>query len=279
MQDLSGYERRGYLREEFRLFHLRDAALERIDWHYHTFHKIIFLLSGNASYWVEGQRYALEPGDMVLVGSGCVHRPEIGGSLPYERVVLYLSPEFLQRMSGSCDLQLCFHRAREQHSFVLRPTERFDIHRRNLQALEQALQEEGFGAAVLRRSLLLQFLVLVCRDVEENKLRYIPPADSDARMVPVLQYLNLNLTRPISIDALAAQFYISKYYLMRRFRAATGSTIHAYLTEKRLLLAREYIAAGMPAQQASRASGFQDYSAFSRAYKKQFGAAPTRDRT
>ena len=279
MQDLSSYERRGYLTEEFRLFHLRDDSMERIDWHYHEFHKIILLLGGNASYWVEGQRYALEPGDMVLVGSGCIHRPEIAGRLPYERVVLYLSPDFLRRMGGDgCDLQQCFRRAKEQYSFVLRPTERFDTHRKNLQALEQAMGEEGFGAPVLRRSLLLQFLVLVSRDVEEGKLRYIPAADCDTKLASVLQYLNLNLTKPISIDDLAAQFYISKFYLMRRFRVATGSTIHAYLTEKRLLLARERIAAGTPVQQACLECGFRDYSAFSRAYKKQFGTAPSHDR-
>ena len=35
------YEKRGYLREDFRLFHLSGAMDEPVDWHYHTFHKII----------------------------------------------------------------------------------------------------------------------------------------------------------------------------------------------------------------------------------------------
>ena len=48
----------------------------------------------------------------------------------------------------------------------------------------------------------------------------------------------------VSIDDLAARFYISKYHMMRRFRAETGYTVHAYLTGKRLALAREQIAAG-----------------------------------
>ena len=42
--------RRGYLREDFRLFHLKDAAMEQVDWHYHSFHKVLVLLSGHASY-------------------------------------------------------------------------------------------------------------------------------------------------------------------------------------------------------------------------------------
>ena len=37
------YEQRGYLREDFRLFHLADSDRPEIAYHYHTFHKIILL--------------------------------------------------------------------------------------------------------------------------------------------------------------------------------------------------------------------------------------------
>ena len=30
------YAQRGYLREDFRLFHLKGAMEEQLDWHYHT---------------------------------------------------------------------------------------------------------------------------------------------------------------------------------------------------------------------------------------------------
>ena len=90
-----------------------------------------------------------------------------------------------------------------------------------------------------------------------------------------MQYLSQHPTEPVSIDALAARFYISKYHMMRRFRAETGYTVHAYLTGKRLALAREQIAAGMPILQAASACGFGDYSAFCRAYRRQFGQPPS----
>ena len=56
------YEARGYLKEPFRLFHLADGRGEYIEYHYHTFHKIIILLAGRAGYAVEGERYELAPG-------------------------------------------------------------------------------------------------------------------------------------------------------------------------------------------------------------------------
>ena len=35
------FEKRGYLLEDFRLFHLRSDGVEDVDFHYHDFHKII----------------------------------------------------------------------------------------------------------------------------------------------------------------------------------------------------------------------------------------------
>ena len=62
---------------------------------------------------------------------------------------------------------------------------------------------------------------------------------------------------------------------MRRFRAQTGYTIHAYLVGKRLMLAREKISAGVPVMEAACQCGFGDYSSFSRAYRREFGHAPS----
>ena len=60
-----GYEKRGYLNEDFRLFHLADSALSPLCYHYHSFHKLVVLLAGRVDYSVEGRHYALEAGDLV----------------------------------------------------------------------------------------------------------------------------------------------------------------------------------------------------------------------
>ena len=115
------YAQRGYLREDFRLFHLKGAMEEQLDWHYHTFHKLIFFLGGQSGYGVEGRSYPLEPGDVILVPQGCVHRPEAAPGAPYERVILYLSPDYLARAgTADCPLDSCFALATARFRFVLR---------------------------------------------------------------------------------------------------------------------------------------------------------------
>lgn len=268
------YESRGYLLEDFRLFHLRDTDMREVDWHYHHFHKIIFFRSGHVRYAIEGKTYTLQAGDLVLVSSGCIHRPELLDPAAYERLILYISPAYLA--SHNSDLETCFHHAQQKYSFVLRPRSEDLSLQLLVNALDRAVHDPGFGQALLCQSLFLQLMIAINRKVLAGQLEYVSDSVCDQKIVAVLQYLNLHLTEPISIDFLASQFYISKFHLMRKFKEATGYTIHNYLTEKRLLLAREQILAGAPVMDACYGCGFQDYSTFSRAYKKQFDCSPRR---
>ena len=269
------YEKRGYLLEEFRLFHLKDDRGTNVDYHYHDFYKLVFLLSGTGSYVVEGRRYALFPGDIVLVGSRCVHKPEFEVGNLYERIILYISPDFLAvNSTEDYRLERCFS---GEKGHVLRPTDEF---RRSLLSQLLRLEEEMGGTdpgrVILSRCTLLRALVEVGQELTKTETELPGPMiPRDGKILDILRYLDENLSEDVSIDDLAGRFYISKYHMMRRFREETGTSIHTYLSDKRLLLARDLIQSGQSATEACFHSGFRSYSAFSRAYGKLFGVTPT----
>lgn len=268
------HEKRGYLLEDFRLFHLRDAQGTKVDYHYHEFHKLLLMVSGNGIYVVEGKRYELRPGDVVLVGSHCVHKPEFEPGVAYERIILYISPQFLRDHSRrELDLEACFS---GEKGYVLRPgqAQYRDILRR-MEELEQELGNKGWGWEIASQGQLLGLCVALRRAMNRQDITYPEPVEpQDRRIREMLAYLDQHLEEDVSIDELAKTFYISKYHMMRLFRQETGTTIHGYLTDKRLLRARDRIRQGMPATEACFQSGFQSYSAFLRAYSKFFGVTP-----
>ena len=53
---MAEYAKRGYLLENFRLFHLRSEGNAGVDFHYHEFCKILMLVSGQGSYFVDGKQ-------------------------------------------------------------------------------------------------------------------------------------------------------------------------------------------------------------------------------
>ena len=51
MQEINRqHEKKGFLNEDYRLFHLIDSSKKSFDFHYHDFHKILIYLIGNISY-------------------------------------------------------------------------------------------------------------------------------------------------------------------------------------------------------------------------------------
>ena len=272
--DYSQYnlEKTGYLKEDFRLFHINDQTKKDFSYHYHDFHKIIVFISGKVTYHIEGKAYHLKPRDILLVSQGAIHKPEIDPSVPYERYIFWIRDDL------SCqELNTCFQKANDRSFNLLRADSALQERLKDLlPEIEQTLQNTHFGDPILKDALFTQFMIYINRiflrtSSSPDKKTY----SSDTQVEQLLKYINRNLSENLSIDQLANRFFFSKYHMMRKFKNETGYTIHNYITSKRLLMARSLISQGMPVMKAAQASGFHDYTTFVRAYKKQFGKAPS----
>ena len=265
-------EKTGYLEQDFRLFHIKDQTKREFSYHYHDFHKVIIFLSGKAAYHIEGKSYYLKPWDILLVNRHAIHKPEIDFSVPYERFVLWIRDDI-----KSTELLRCFQKAIDRSYNLIRlDSDTQEKLKQLLYELEAALKDEKFDSDLLGSALFAQFMVYVNRIFLEKQYIYDARSySSDSQIEELLRYINHNLTEDLSIETLARKYYLSKYHMMRKFKEETGYTIHNYIISKRLLLARTKISEGTPILKAAQLSGFSDYTTFSRAYKKQFGTAPS----
>lgn len=268
-------QKRGYLLENFRLFHLHSPGGTTTELHYHEFCKVLLLLSGSGSYYVDGRRYRLCAGDIVLINSRSLHRPELDASTTYERIIIYISPEYLRRASAQgCDLLAVFTGGKG-------PVLRLNQERRRrlfalAYALEKDLETEAFGREILGNCGMLRLMVELGRCSQAAQvLEPSPLAQKNSRIRDILQYLDDNVTEELDADKIAQKFFISKFHMMRLFRQETGITLHQYVTQKRLLMARGLMDSGMHATEACYQSGFKSYSSFTRASLKQLGTTPT----
>ena len=270
-----GIEKRGYLQENFRLFHLTSSGQLNVDFHYHEFCKILMLCSGSGGYSVEGKRYGLQAGDVVLLGSRCVHRPEFSPDHPYERIIIYIDPAFLKQHSDkNCDLLQLFS-GDEVH--VLRCGEKG---REKLFALAQDLETElasdYFGKALVTQGQLLRLLVEIGRSLHGGADNYAKPiVPSDERIRSLLEYIDTHLSEDLTVEMLAELAFLSKYHLMRKFKSEVGMSLHEYISHRRLILARDLIARGTAVTDACFQVGYRSYSSFFRGYVKLFGITPT----
>ena len=267
------FSREGYLRENYHYFHLRDTAGQERDFHFHDFDKIVLLISGGVDYAVEDKVYRLRPWDVLLVRHHMIHKALIDKSEPYERIIIYLDRKYFDRVMPGAGLLDCFERAGKTGCHLLAP----DAGQREglmaaLDAYERSLTDEDFGAQAMRDTLMMQLLIRINRIASAAPER--PDVRLDLKIEDTLSYINENLSRELTVDALAARVYLSRYHFMRLFKAQTGSTVHAYVRQKRLLYAARLIREGINANKAAADSGFADYSSFHRAFRESFGMSP-----
>ena len=272
----SSYSREGYLTENYRLFHLRDTAGQERDFHFHDFDKIVILLSGRVDYLVERTTYALRPWDILLIGHHVIHKALIDKSVPYERVILYLDRKYVERTLPEAELMDCFERADKQGRYLLAPDgEQRQTLAGILSALDKSQTDEQYGAQALRDTLVMQLLIHINRIGRSESAAPEDAASAyDPKIADTLSYINENLAQPLTVEALAERVYLSKYHFMRLFKAQTGSTVHGYVRQRRLLYAAQLIRTGVSINKAAIDSGFEEYSTFFRAFKECFGISP-----
>ena len=118
-------------------------------------------------------------------------------------------------------------------------TARSSLEQSSTRQLEEALRDRSFGAARMADTLCQQMLIDVNRDVLRSRTAQ-EERDSyrvDPKMEEVLRYILDHLGEELTVESLSKRFFISRYYLMHRFKAVTGYTVHQYISQKRLLRA------------------------------------------
>jgi AraC-like DNA-binding protein/mannose-6-phosphate isomerase-like protein (cupin superfamily) len=294
------FEKTGYLNSDFRIFYLTGTEEKEIPGHYHDFHKILYFERGSVSYYIEGETYQLQPGDLVLVPAGEVHRPVIHGQIPYYRLVLYISPLFFEQYrSRGVDLARCFNSCKQRGTHVLRILNlketplypplrelmRADSHqpKSGQPAASQSESSlltchpvsEGAAALLYQTAVLVQILLLLGDLSEGSQIAFPSASGSNKQILQILSFINEHLYEELPIDRIAAACFLNRSYLMHLFKKEMGCTLYSYITEKRLFAARMLIQSGMSVTEACMQSGFPSYSSFYRAYCRKFGASPT----
>ena len=96
----------------------------------------------------------------------------------------------------------------------------------------------------------------------------------DSTVYNVLGYINEHYNEPLSLDDLANKFFISKYHLAREFQRLVGTSVHRYIVQKRLVMAKQMLSTGRPSSEVYQNCGFGDYSNFYRAFKAEYHISP-----
>ena len=262
--------RRGY-----EIFRTREVHQEERTPHCHDFYEVTLIWSGSMHYRVGARSYHLTNGDILLLSPGQEHQPEPEPEKgPCERVVLWIGDVFLNQFrSLGFDPTACFEETQPGGS-CLRFDE--DATMRIGELLDRCLREsaaEDFGSAMMADTTAVQVMILINR-LYRKSVQDRRRGRSGSLVNSVLEYINNHFSEELTLDSLANRFFISKYHLSREFGRVVGVPVHRYITQKRLVVAKQLLSEGRPSSMVYQHCGFGDYSNFYRAFRGEYGISP-----
>lgn len=243
--------------------------------HVHERYEIYCFLSGDAEYLVEGSKYPLTPGSLLIMRPAESHKAKIKSSKSYERFAINFSRSAIESIDPKHHLLTPFDNRPLGRGNLYTEAELGEISVKRIFEKMCTNEKGDYEREVKILTYLFPLLDAMNEAyIKRGSAEYHPPQSLSEQIVT---YVNLHLFEELSIPLLAEHFFLSTSQFSRIFKQATGAAPWEYITIKRLTAAKEKIRDGSSVQNACTNCGFGDYSTFYRAYVKHFGCAPKED--
>ena len=149
------------------------------------------------------------------------------------------------------------------------------IRYRVMEYLLKPVVEEDLNNAILRA------VKSICTTFEPNdEKQEMTNLDSDKVIEIIHDYIDRNYSRNIKITRFSDEYYFSKEYLTRQFKAKYGCGIYEYVLQVRMTRARELLQnPEIKIQDIAQRVGYTDKNYFSKAFRTYYGVSPTEFRS
>lgn len=247
--------------------------------HTHSFHEVCLAYAGSGTFTVDGTEHPVTAGSVFLARPGEVHEivshPADGLGIAFWGIALQPADPAAISTPGWWNGLLREDRPRVSTALG------------SLPALIAALAAE---AASPRAGVSEQVRALGGALVVETGRAFAAPQDlaveidpdarSSSSVAAMERYLADNLSRPVTVQDVAAVVHLSTRHAARLFAASTGESLMAALRRRRLEQAAHLLLESEETvSRIARACGYPEVRAFVTAFRRRYGQAPGAFRT
>ncbi|MGI5990656.1 MAG: helix-turn-helix domain-containing protein [Lachnospiraceae bacterium] len=244
--------------------------------HYHLFYEMLLLLSPRCNHYVEGRKFSMKQGDIILLRPGVLHQSEYIDDSRNDRILIQFSwPESMPFP--------------EERNIILSPFNapipvfRFEgeaLNRLSSDLNEIVLTYERTKEISVRMMLTNLKLMELLTDLYERSGQNVyfqsPETGVKGKIYSIVNYIHLHYSEPLSLQTLADKFYINSYYLSHCFKDMIGFTVGEYIKVTRIRNAQYLLDfSGRKITDIARLSGFSSFSQFNRSFWKVNGMSPS----
>jgi YesN/AraC family two-component response regulator len=243
--------------------------------HFHSTFELFYLISGKREFFIKDRTFVINEGDFVIISPNILHRTTNTEMPKHERLIVNIHETCMAVWNPSYRniLQPLF----EQEYIIVRYPQQEHLLLDTLsQTIIQEIQEKKTGYEMYALTLVLQMLIICCRNIKQSSVEQIEsPGPMHERISEVVRYINNHYMNELPLQAVAEEFYVSPYYLSRFFKEVTGFTFVEYLNNVRIKEAKKLLeSSSMKVNLIYKKVGFGSVTHFGRVFKSVTGYAP-----
>lgn len=241
--------------------------------HVHDCCEILICLSGGNTFLIDDKAYDVKDGDLFIMNQFEAHKITANPEKIFARFVIQIHPEYLYNKSTvNTDLAHCFYNRSKDFSHKVSLS---DSEISELQKLLIAFRNNyGFGDDIIKDSAMNALLALINQFFLKHDEGVCTTQCENEAIRNAINYINANLDKPLTLESLAKNSFVSVNQLCKIFKSSFGTTVAKYVTSKRISEAKKLLSSGKSVSDTAVACGFSDYANFIRVFKKFVGVSP-----
>ncbi len=259
-----------YTIQDFRIKTRSVASYSMPSHHFHSSYEIYYMNSGSRDYFLSDTTYRVKQGNLVFIKPHDLHKTMDTGER-HSRILISFKLDFLPFKGVDKFIDTCF-----KESKVVELTYSMqDRVEEMLRLIIIEADEKGPFFEAKLQGLMTNFLIEVARYIQSDKDQKKTEPAVNQKVYEVIHYLKDNFDQTITLDQLADDFYISRYYLTRVFKKTTGFTIFEFIHSLRVVEAQKLLReTNKKVIDIAEKVGFTNVSNFGKVFKSVTGMSP-----
>jgi len=256
----------------------------------HSTYEIYFFEEGQCKYLIQNRTYNLEPGDIILLDGLTLHKSNTLSPDTYKRSIIHFNPIWLKDMLPKLGIPNLLDPFQKFNNCILRTkyddsgkyiSEKIKWIASQLELINLEFQDTGKINSLLETELKLEFLQLLVYIYKISKCERLriskKKTEKKRHAENITAWINKHYAEKITLERIAKELNLNKYYLSHVFKEVTGYTVMQYVMECRLMQVK-YLLEAKPDQSLEEiftSTGFDSGAHFSRFFKEKMGMTPT----
>lgn len=254
----------------------KSANTNNENYHTHNLYEIYMLIDGDINMYIKNSCYHITSSSLAVINSLEPHKFTNNRESKFTRLCFHIPEKFFTDYSlENTELSECFSKrspginnivslSQSQVNYISGIADHLRKIARNT--------EESFGERLLFNTYVVQLLIYI--NNLYKKQSFIQPVKYSFAIQFTIEYIENHFSDKITLDMLADMLSLDKYYLTRKFKKETSTTIFQFLLMTRISKAKQYLLEGMNVTETCFSCGFSNYPNFITEFKKITGYTP-----